>query len=354
MKKLLYIGWVGFNNLGDELLWNIFKDISGKYLDKDQIDIIPSVPGIDLKNLEKYNTVILGGGSLLLPGYLQMLQSAIHKGKSVIIWGTGLDWIGKQDLDLLVNDKLHSLERNFQQKDIEVLDEVIEKALFVGVRGPLTKKAIEIMLGSDKAKKVEIIGDPGLLLQEPNPKNTSEKEKVIGINWGTTFNRLYGGNESLVEEHLVETARHLIKSEYKIMIYTVWKDDIPSCARLYEKINDPKNVTLDKNLYTENELIEKLSSYQATINFKLHANFLSLTANVPAIALGYRFKVFDAAASLGLQHLVVSTDSQQLSQEVLERVGIIEKSEAVIIDQYQSIKKKFQPRLESIFTSNLL
>lgn len=354
MKKLLYIGWIGFNNLGDELLWNIFKDTCGKYLEKDQIEITPSVPGIDLKNLEKYDTVVLGGGSLLLPGYLQILQDALHKGKSVIIWGTGIDWIEKRNLDLLLNDKLDSLEQNFQQKDIDVLDEVIERALFVGVRGPLTKKAIEIMLGSEKAQKVEIIGDPGLLLHEPNLNSSYKKDKVIGINWGTTFNRLYGGNEKLVEDQLVETAKALIKSGYKILIYTVWADDNPSCERLFERIDDPENVTLDKNRYTEKELIEKLSRCKGTINFKLHANFLSFTANVPAIALGYRFKVFDAAASLGLQHLVVSTDSQQLTQELLERVEIIEKSETMIIEQYQSIKKKYEPLLESLFTKKLL
>lgn len=354
MKKLLYIGWVGFNNLGDELLWNIFKDVCTRYLDKDRIDITPSVPGIDLKKIETYDTVVLGGGSLLLPGYLQILQNAIQKGKSVVIWGTGLDWIEKPNLDLLTNDKLNSMEQNFKQKDVEVLDEVIEAALFVGVRGPLTKKAIEIMIGSEKAKKVQIIGDPGLLLQEPNPDRSIEKEKVIGINWGTTFNRLYGANEKFVEEQLVETAKTLIKAGYKIMIYTVWADDRPSCQRLYDKINDPDNVMLDKNLYSEDELIAKLSRCKGTINFKLHANFLSLTAKVPAIALGYRFKVFDFGASVGLQHLVVSTDSQQLAQELLERVEYIEKNEAQIIEQYQSNRTKFEPLLESLFTTNVL
>ncbi len=290
----------------------------------------------------------------MLPGYLQILQEALHKDKSVIIWGSGLDWIEKQNLDLLINDKLLSLEQKFKQKDIEVLDEVIDRELFVGVRGPLTKKAIEIMIGSEKAKKVEIIGDPGLLLHGSSSNRLNEKEKIIGINWGTTFNRLYGGNEKLVEEQLVETAKKLIQSGYKIMIYTVWGNDIPHCERLYEKINDTENVILDKNLNKEHELMEKLSRCKATINFKLHANYLSLTANVPAIALGYRFKVFDNAASLGFQQLVVSTDSQQLTKELLERVDMIEKSSDKIIEQYQTSKKQYVPLLEAIFTNGFI
>lgn len=354
MKKVLYIGWIGFNNLGDELLWNIFRGVCGKYLDSNQIELIPSVPGVDLKKLEKYDTVVLGGGSLLLPGYLQILQQALHTGKSVIIWGSGLDWIEKQNLDLLIEDKLLSLEQNFKQKDIDVLDEVIEKALFVGVRGPLTKKAIEIMLGSEKTKKVEVIGDPGVLMEGLDSERLKEKEKIIGINWGTTFNRLYGANEKLVEDQLIEAAKRLIASGYKLMIYTVWPSDIPSCERLHKRINNPENVILDKSLYTEQELIEKLSICRGTINFKLHANFLSLTANVPAIALGYRFKVFDYAASLGLQHLVVSTDSLNIIQEIVDGVEMIEQSGPVIIKQYQSMKKDYKPLLESIFTKGLL
>lgn len=352
MKRILYIGWIGFNNLGDELLWNLFKDTCGKYFTKDQIDITPSVPGIDLKKIESYDTVILGGGSLLLPGYLEILQDAIRKGKSVIIWGSGLDWIEKRNLDLLAENKLDSMEQNFKQKDIEVLDEVIEKALFVGVRGPLTKKAIEIMIGHEKAKKVEIIGDPGLLLQEPAVGIV--KENLIGINWGTTFNRLYGGNEKLVEKQLVEAAKKLIQQGYKILLYTVWPTDTPYCERLYKAINDPANVVLDKKLYKEQELMKVLSKCKATINFKLHANYLSLTAKTPAIALGYRFKVFDNAALLGFQHLVISTDSTQITQEILNCIEAIEKNGTKIIREYQSTKKKYTPLLESIFTNSLL
>jgi len=28
MKKVLYVGWIGFGNLGDELLWHVFKELS--------------------------------------------------------------------------------------------------------------------------------------------------------------------------------------------------------------------------------------------------------------------------------------------------------------------------------------
>ena len=134
----------------------------------------------------------------------------------------------------------------------------------------------------------------------------------------------------------------------------MWPDDIPHCERLYNKINDPAHVILDKKLYTEQQLIEKLSSCKATINFKLHANLLSLAANVPAIALGYRFKVFDFGALAGLQNFVISTDSTQLTEEILQRVDIIEQTGPEIIGQYHTIQKTYTPLLESLFSENYL
>ena len=108
------------------------------------------------------------------------------------------------------------------------------------------------------------------------------------------------------------------------MIYTVWTDNKIHCQRLNDKINDPDYVILDNNLYTEQELMEVLSKCRMTINFKLYANVISQATGVPAIPLGYRFKVFDYSVPMGFLHHVVSTSSIQLTQELLERVEYIE------------------------------
>ncbi|MFC5364930.1 polysaccharide pyruvyl transferase family protein [Peribacillus frigoritolerans] len=115
-----------------------------------------------------------------------------------------------------------------------------------------------------------------------------------------------------MENALLQVSKKLIKSGYKILLY-VWGSDREASKRLYDKLNDPLNVTYDPSLYSEEELIEKLSVCSLSINFKLHANILSLAGNVPCIALGYRFKVFDLFQSLGLENLVVSTDSDTTS-----------------------------------------
>jgi hypothetical protein len=41
-KKVLYIGWIGFNNLGYELLWNVFKRTFIEYLSNNEMVILAS------------------------------------------------------------------------------------------------------------------------------------------------------------------------------------------------------------------------------------------------------------------------------------------------------------------------
>ena len=81
MKKVLYIGWLGFNNLGDELMWEMFRELSEKYLDPTKYQVIPSLPGVNLKDLSPYDVVVLGGGSLIIPGYIDLLHQAVKERK---------------------------------------------------------------------------------------------------------------------------------------------------------------------------------------------------------------------------------------------------------------------------------
>ncbi|MEH7469435.1 polysaccharide pyruvyl transferase family protein, partial [Priestia megaterium] len=261
MKKVLYIGWIGFGNLGDELLWHVFKELSEQYYSEEEIEITPSFPGVDFKNVEPYDTVVLGGGSLLLPGYLQVLQKAADLGKDTLIWGSGMDWVEKEQLDKMLVGENISLRKLFTEKDGELMKDVFNRVSFAGIRGPLAKRALEA-IGVD-SERIRIIGDPGLLLSANSVGD--KKEKIIGVNWGTTYNRLYGGNELAVEDALASACKKLIQQGYKIAIYLVWGSDKASCQRLFDKINDSEHVMLDEKLYKEQELMTILSRYTMTI-----------------------------------------------------------------------------------------
>jgi hypothetical protein len=51
-------------------------------------------------------------------------------------------------------------------------------------------------------------------LEAPKQIQEQKKEKLIAINWGTTYKRLYSGNEKEIEDKLALVAKKLIKRGY--------------------------------------------------------------------------------------------------------------------------------------------
>lgn len=349
MKKILYLGWIGYNNLGDDLLWHIFRHLATKYFNQNEVKIIPSLPSLNISNLQPYDTVVLGGGSLIAPTYIKILYKALQLGKKVIIWGSGIDRIAEAHLKQMNTEKQTLPLTRFSGNEVQMLKEVFANASFTGVRGPYTKKILERY--GVKSEQIQIIGDPALLLQ---PINRLEKKKnLIGINWGSTMNNIYGGSEAKVKKHLVNAMNQLMNEGYEFFLYSVWKDDLVPCQKLYQQLNAPEHVFFNKKLYSEQELMSELSACTLTINFKLHPNLLSLSAGTPAIALGHRFKVFDLFHSLDFAKYVISTSFDKLDEEIIHRVEQVVKNRDKIITKYNEKQTNFQRFIEEPFINKL-
>lgn len=337
MKKILYIGWLGFNNLGDELMWEMFRELARKHLDSSQYEVIPSIPGVNLKDLSPYEVVVLGGGSLLIPGYIDVVHQAMKEKKKIMIWGSGHDRLEKVQIDA----------------QGAIFREILENVDFCGVRGPLTYQYLkEILVPMDR---VIVSGDPGFLLPPPPFKGATnqEREPIIGINWGTTYNKIYGQNEKVVEDALVRAAQKFIEEGYKIYLYPVWGPDRPALKRLYEKIGQPDQTILDVELHNCQQLMNIVQDFTMTVNFKLHANILSAAAGVPFVCLGYRFKCLDFVHSLNSPDSIVLTDSSHLEEDILKAMFHTKNHRLERIQSIKSYQEKYKKILETPFTQQL-
>lgn len=356
MKKILYLGWLGFNNIGDELMWEIFNDLCTEYLDFSKYKIIPSKSGVDIKDTDPYDCIILGGGSLLLPGYIKILHQAMKKGKQILIWGTGYDWADKSFIKVIEDATIPNYLFDFKTEDL--LYDIVNNANYVGVRGPLTYALLKS--ANVNINKVEISGDVGLLLKgKPIPSFSpilqwNKIDKIIAVNWGTSYNKIYGQNESILEDQLVSTCKTLIKQGYRIYMYVLWGQDKEPSKRLYNKINLPSSVILDTNVYVGGEIVSILKQCSLAINFKLHANILSTVAEIPFICFGYRFKCFDYMKSLDLNELIVATDSNTIEQNILEIMDYINSNPLMIQQKLTDYSNLYKKRLMTPFLNSLI
>ncbi|WP_238933422.1 polysaccharide pyruvyl transferase family protein [Brevibacillus choshinensis] len=351
MRKVLYVGWIGFNNLGDELMWRVFEQLSHKHLDAQQVQVVPSLPGVDLADLGPYDTIVLGGGSLLVPGYVDVAHRAVLQRKRLVIWGSGYDTQMPAQLDAA--GRLLDARFGESEKMRQMLREIGQHAVFFGVRGPLTHQYLQ---EAGVGNCLSISGDPGMLLLPPAAGNrkTENGQKVVGINWGTSYNRIYGKNEAAVEDALAKVARQLVDDGYQLYLFTMWGPDRDANKRLCQKIGRPGQVTLDLEVHGHAEMMRRIQEMEATINFKLHANVLSAACGIPFVCLAYRFKCLDFTHSLQLPELTVPTDEQGLAQRILSRVKFaIEYKESIQVNLAEK-QKQMISKLEEPFVKGLL
>ncbi|MGO4698464.1 polysaccharide pyruvyl transferase family protein [Paenibacillus sp. 2TAB26] len=351
MKRILYVGWLGFNNVGDELMWLLFRDLCRAYLPEKKYDVIPSIPGVDIRNSGPYDVVVLGGGSLLIPGYIDVAYQAARNHKKVMIWGSGHDRQEFPVFDASGKVAAHLAYTGENLATNEKLAELVKMSKYCGVRGPLSYQFLE-----DSGVRMEqaiISGDPAFLLPAPSPRKNGQASRTIGVNWGTAYNRIFGGNEEKVEQQLVEALRILISQGYRVNIFSVWGPDREACKRLYAKLGNQTNVDLDLELYHHEDLMEKLKSYALTVNFKLHASYLSAAAGVPFVSLGYRFKCIDFGCSVDLQDYVLSTGDTALGKSILDRVAKIEKETDMIREKFYSHQSRYRELLKKPFQEEL-
>ncbi|MCM3439700.1 polysaccharide pyruvyl transferase family protein [Metabacillus halosaccharovorans] len=341
---------MGKGNLGDELMWDIFNETcQAKFLGGVSIDAYS--PRKPIK-ISEYDAVVLGGGSIIGGEYLHVINNAIKFNIPVFIWGSGIDKLSKKKMYSLIDKKDHF--NNYLNNDTqEKLKNIISYATTFGVRGPLTQGVMEQLQGTDKIKTF-ISGDPGLLLNKKpisSPINGFDanmiKNPTIAVNWGTDFNRIYGKDESGLRKQLVRALKELHKQGYDILLYSLWKRDHSVLQQLKEELTPEVSVHVIWKA-NQNEMMEILNKCEYSINFRLHANLISLAAGTPCVALGYRFKVYDFFHSIELPKWVLSSNSKTIYKDILRFHELQKKHGNSMMEIYNIHRELYKVKLDSI------
>lgn len=330
MARLLYLGFIGFHNIGDEVCYEAFLQLKEKLAGP--AEAIP----YDLRNKRSIaeihsetplSGVVLGGGSLFQgTAFVRPALEAINLGLPLWTFGTGIDYFSENYVRQLYETSLPpSPPQMFDGKelDINALRTIFEQAAFAGVRGPLTKRFSSFLTQPDKTV---IIGDPGLVYQPKADSSMLEgvPTKFAAVNWGQSYSCIFGHDEQRTMMELVEGIRCLIRQGYHILIYPMWDHDIEPCQYLYSTIGHQAACTVVPRVHSTDAICTMLSRADLSISFKLHAAVLSARMGTPFISLAYRSKCMDFAMSMGMLSQCIPTSSFHIGSFIAERTADIQ------------------------------
>lgn len=365
--KLLYIGYLGFNNIGDEVCYESFVQSVNRWS-----NVVEKVIPYDIKenkgirhllSSESIDAVILGGGSLFQGDiFLSLAEEAVNLGLPIYSYGTGIDYLTEDTIQDFINGKSFEAQTFFNNRRIDTkrIKSLVDAFTYTGIRGPLTLQFLKGL--SPVRSSIEIIGDSGFIYA-PEIDNyimdnylNDTKNPLVAVNWGTTYNKLFGFNEDRLEEQLLESCLYLISKGYHIVIYPMWDKDIQSCRKLYSRLNNNEQVTLIPEVCNSSQVYSFLSKCHFSINLKLHANILSAAAITPFIQLAYRSKGFDFALSINQVDNTLYTHSTDILITVKEKEKNItryrKKYTKVLNKEKEKYTQKHKWMIENFFSGS--
>jgi polysaccharide pyruvyl transferase WcaK-like protein len=288
-KPLLsYMGWIGHNNLGDEILYDAHKVLFPDFAvvpfrdSKRANETIAKRPG-------KLRAGILGGGTLINQSSLWLDQMATITARDLPLFclGTG---VMPTDFRPIGGDT------NFDR-----WVEVLNSFSFIGVRGPDSLKALK----AAGVAKAQITGDTALALA-PTTYKPRPGKKVIGFNYGIVKENQLWGDADTYTDNVVKALQTLIADGYEIHLLPVWDKDIASNKALLVRVNSQKCTMIECFDSLENYSAE-LEKCDVFIGQKLHATVMACMRRIPSLMIEYQPKCHDFMASIDMDAFILKT-----------------------------------------------
>jgi hypothetical protein len=268
-----YIGWSGHHNLGDELML-------------DSVRLL--LPWADIETSgDPGQLLILGGGTLInRSSYLKQVTDRDTPRVERCVIGTGVanpDFWGEQE-------------------DPERWVRWLSSCAYVGVRGPLS---FERLREWGFTGEMEISGDSALLLERPDVPRIGGRV-VIAPAW--TKGRLWGGSDDAVMEAMAAAVKEWRSMGREVVALASSPDDDGQILQIVER-NDGGTVPFVQGYLDTAAAVELIASADVVVGERLHACVVAAAVGTPFVPVEYRPKLRDFAASVGVEQLVIRSDS---------------------------------------------
>jgi polysaccharide pyruvyl transferase WcaK-like protein len=307
MKRGIYQGWVGWRNLGDEVMFEACR----RCLPRIRWTAIPfgdAPPPRPLSarlrshyarrvaGLFGGSVAILGGGTLLnrIPAWLEQYRGLCQTvGRPVPVFSPGV-----------ADPSFWSGTAGWRDTRAEWRTE-LARLPEVGVRGPISKR----LLDEVGCRNVVVAGDPGLTFHRGTAPSPPAGRRTVAMNAGRSKGEVWGSEDRMVAT-LADAARRLVAAGYDVRVFPVWDRDESVCHEVVRAAGLPDDV-VDPLVLEAEALLRYLDGFDVVVSVKLHAAVLAAAAGVPFVAVEYQPKVRDFTESLGWGRFTVRSDTFQ-------------------------------------------
>lgn len=286
---ILYSGWVGYGNLGDELLFVAHEKLFPEHnlIPYHRMSFLKLFIWLNKKNIKG---CFLGGGTLInLPGsWLKDTKDMLSMGLPVFALGTGVNFKltepGKQPM---VNDSI----RNWIGP--------LEQFRYLGLRGPLSAEVLDARL----QRPTEVVGDTALSLA-PDLYAAPEKDNIIGIcvGYSKEISQIFDADTyraiffTFIKEYIAEG--------FEIILLPVVRKDEAFNYKLLKEVNDIR-CSIAGFRGDQQRYFSGVASCTLFIGQKLHGTVTATMLRVPSIMVSYHAKCVDYMHSIGMEDQII-------------------------------------------------
>ena len=296
-KTLLYVGWTGQRNLGDDAIADALiprlGTVEQAHAPYQLADLATRVAGGGLSGSGR-RALLLGGGTAIGRRNWRMVLTAngavLARAKPWFMIGAG------------VEDPAFQGRNSFSANgELARWRGICGNFASVTVRGP---RSVELLAGA--GIPATMIGDPALLHE---PAGIPEPEdKLLGINLGFGDD-LWGHDHDRVVDALAGLVKSLAGEGWRVRAIVVNPKDAPALRTCLTR----SGIAADRAEVVTADTVERFFAAVAPCTLlvaeRLHALVLAAAAAVPVVGLEYQPKCADFLASVGALDRAIRTDS---------------------------------------------
>lgn len=347
MKKILIIGYIGFNNFGDEaLLYILINDLIKTGFHRDEITVISNNPeettlihkvrSINRWNLfDIFNSILKNNVVFFIGGlfqdksslrsflwYLLILITSQLFGKEIALYAAGVG--------------------PFQRKISQILFDVFAK----NINYSTARDQISSNILSYKSH-VPVTCDPVWLIES----DFNVQKKIQNVNWqSSVLGVSVRFDKNLKEHHLSNIGNKLCKllhetKDWQVLVIPCMDEDLQVSLELYDyiisKLPEPDKLILLDNFssFSITEQAGILASCNAMVGMRYHSLIIPLANGKPVFGLIFDYKIkslLDFASQVGItpkddlegpwnyfwQNLDGSTDAAKNASEKAKKLQV--------------------------------